>query len=325
VLTLLRSAGCIQRASPDKPFAAVSRYLLRSFLMPTITREWLDHIERNPTLAEFAACKPRILVKLQRPYLNRRHDARSRLDLLVAHYHFVHIHLPRDLIRDLISPHGRELALFSGRLGRCYALRLSSTDRFDREGEMLLSIECAATHRRIACLAFSVCGNWPSRQLEIGCLQGAAGIESRELTRETTRDLHGVRPKNLLLDAIYALADAWRISRIHAVSNESRIYGPDGCDTGDRAVFADYDAFWRELGGTMAAGHFVLPPALSHKGVDEVPSSRRAEYRRRKELREGIASRVCGSLATIHNEVQPQRTIDIATNAANLSTSAFAG
>lgn len=296
MIGLLRSSAAVRRAFPGKALIATTKYLLRGSLTPWVTREWLAAIERNPALAAFVEKKPRMLLKPQRPYLNRTYDARARLDSLLAHYRFVDACLPDDLIGDLAAPHGRGVAYFTGGDGDGYTLRLCGTDRFDREGELLLCLERDLGRQRIGCLAFTVTGEEPARRLEIGCLQGAESGEGRELTRRATRDFHGVRPKNILLDAAYALASGWNIYRLEAVDNAARIYG-NGL-YGENSVFADYDAFWRELGGLSAsAGRFQLPRALSHRTPEDVPSRRRAEYRRRAALRETLALQIHARLA----------------------------
>lgn len=47
---------------------------------------------------------------------------------------------------------------------------------------------------------------------------------------------------------------------------------------------ADYDGFWRESGGVEVDGRFVLPLLPYHRDISEVPSKRRAEFRRRQTL-----------------------------------------
>jgi uncharacterized protein VirK/YbjX len=63
---------------------------------------------------------------------------------------------------------------------------------------------------------------------------------------------------------------------------------------GRRRFHADYDAFWRELGGVEAAdGWFLMPTTLPHRAEADVPSKHRALARRRNELR-GQAEQMLG-------------------------------
>ncbi len=286
----LYASASVWRACPGNSLLATAKYVLRSCLIPQVTRDWLSSIAENPVLAHFVAHKPRMLLKLQRPYLNRSYSARQRLHSLVEHYRFVGRHFPTELIDSLARGHALAIANLvspeSGAEGNRnqYTLRLSSTDTFDREGELLLSLEQNAGRVRIACLAFTITGDDHGRRLEIGCLQGANSIDGRERVKRATKDFHGVRPKNILLHALYAVAACLGGRRITAVSNDCRVYYNRALRR--KAVFADYDSFWQEVGGEANTnGQFALPRQLACRPLSEIPSSRRAEYRRRAEVR----------------------------------------
>ncbi len=67
---------------------------------------------------------------------------------------------------------------------------------------------------------------------------------------------------------------------------------------------ADYDSVWQELGASEQPGeHYQLPVALHPRSLDEVPSQRRSEYRRRQELRQLLAAQIFESLAAASADV----------------------
>ena len=279
----------------------MTKYVLRSCMIPQVTRDWLSSIVENPILAQFVAHKPRMLLKLQRPYLNRGYRPRQRLDSLIEHYRFVGRHLPADLIDDLARGHALSIAnlaapkICAHGIRSHYTLRLSATDTFDREGELLLSLDQDAGWQRIACVVFTITGGDHDRRLEIGCLQGASTADGRDRVKRATKDLHGVRPKNIVLHALYAVAAFWGVRRIVAIGNDCRVFNNRGL--GPKVVFADYDGFWREVGGEAdAAGQFALPEQLSSRPLSEIHSSRRAEYRRRDEVRASLEQQIFDNL-----------------------------
>lgn len=294
-------------------------------MLPVVTRDWFAEIDKNAVLAHFVLHKPRLLLKLQRPYLNRHYRPRARLNALVAHYEFLARTLSNELIDRLANGDGLCLARVATAGGRDYNLRLSGTDTFDREGELLLTLEQDVGRQRVACIAFSVTHKDGRPQLEIGCLQGATVQAGKELIKQSTKDLHGLRPKNLLLDALYALAQSWGIPWIVAIDNGNRIYRSGNADSNQ--VFADYDCFWRELGGVQGKnGQFLLPAQLVHRPPAAVASSRRAEYRRRQDLRESVTRQLWIQLALtvrpvmLHNNEQ-HGAPDMAIHAPNLGNS----
>ena len=74
--------------------------------------------------------------------------------------------------------------------------------------------------------------------------------------------------------------------QILAVSNHTHIYRSWRYRLSKRSVFlADYDAFWREMGGEPGQeGHFLLPLTTLRRPLAEIASKKRAEYRRRYAL-----------------------------------------
>lgn len=59
---------------------------------------------------------------------------------------------------------------------------------------------------------------------------------------------------------------------------------------------ADYDGFWRELGGVEAEGRFLLPLRPNHRDISEVPSNRRAAFRRRQTLIAELLAQIDGAV-----------------------------
>lgn len=238
----------------------------------------------------------RLLQKPLRPYLNHAYPASSRLAALLGHYRQSR-HIPalatETARRNLLA--GWRLAEFVGKSGAHYVLNLSHTDRFDREGELLLTLEQHCTRQRIAVVAFSL-HDRAGGGLDIGCLQGAEKHAGAAFIRTVTRDFHGMRPKNLLMFALYDLAACWQIGHIRAIDNTHRIYHRVRRFLRTSHVLsADYDSFWRELGGEASPdnnGWFHLPQHLHQRTIEETPSKHRAEHRRRLALRTTIDTQI---------------------------------
>ena len=117
--------------------------------------------------------------------------------------------------------------------------------------------------------------------IAIGCIQGPDGPNSKDLVRDLTRNMHGMRPKQLMLSLAYAFARQLGIERILAVANAAHPLRRV------REKFqADYDAFWLEQKGrNVGDGWFMLPEALSRKSELEVSSHHRSAFRRREAMR----------------------------------------
>ena len=120
--------------------------------------------------------------------------------------------------------------------------------------------------------------------MRIGCLQGPRGEESLRRVREATRDLHGMRPKFLMMRLARQLAWEHGCRTMILVGNDNRTVHHSAKKHG--RLMADYDSVWQELGAQARRdGDFELPcenmPPLM---LDEIASKKRSEARKRHEL-----------------------------------------
>ena len=117
--------------------------------------------------------------------------------------------------------------------------------------------------------------------LFIGAIQGANTANATELIKETTKFAERYRTKNLALYMLRAVARSLNISDIYAVSNAG-YYANNHIRT-DRKLKTDFGVFWAETGGEETADKrfYKLPPVEPRKTVEEIPTRKRAVYRRR--------------------------------------------
>ena len=117
--------------------------------------------------------------------------------------------------------------------------------------------------------------------LYIGAIQGANTDNATELIKETTKLSFRYRTKNLILYMLRAFARAVGVRRIYAVSNYG--YYANNHVRRDRKLKTDFGAFWQEAGGeaTDDARFYELPLVEPRKTMEEVPTRKRAVYRRR--------------------------------------------
>jgi uncharacterized protein VirK/YbjX len=156
-----------------------------------------------------------------------------------------------------------------------------------REGMLALSLFCGE-HRAYS-LAFSLYRE-PRGGIGafIGGLQGRNTDDALERYKELTKCFHGMRPRDLLLETLRMIAPALRAQRILAVAEDHR-YVRHRYFGGGKADHADYDAVWVERGGKRVdASCFELPLPVSLRCLEEVPSKKRAQYRRRNEMLERL-------------------------------------
>lgn len=115
----------------------------------------------------------------------------------------------------------------------------------------------------------------------IGAMQGPNVDESRDAIKRMTKWAHGYRTKNLILYMTQAVARALRLKKIYAVSNYG--YYANNHVRADRKLKTNFGDFWLEAGGkeTEDKRFYELPLVEHRKTMDEVPTRKRAVYRRR--------------------------------------------
>lgn len=161
-----------------------------------------------------------------------------------------------------------------------------------KEGEWLLCLHPLENETPLYSISLSLRLARPGddRVLFIGGLQGPAGDNAREIVRQLTRQCYGIRPRNLLLDVTRAIAKTSGCVRLDLVSSQSHIYNHR---RKRKKLFFDYDQFAREESGTPTDdATWALPLKNVARDITEIPSKKRAEYRRKQALLDEITTSV---------------------------------
>ena len=156
---------------------------------------------------------------------------------------------------------------------------------------MLLGDE--ALYQIIFWLGYDAAGE---ESLFIGAMQGPNMAHAREIVKEATKRAHRYRTKNLILYMTQAVARALALKHIYAVSNEG--YYANNHVRRDRKLKTDFGAFWEEAGGhvTKDARFYELPLTESRKTMEEVPTRKRAVYRRRFAFQDDVDAQIAAAM-----------------------------
>ncbi|WP_019464455.1 VirK/YbjX family protein [Dyella japonica] len=253
-----------------------AKYVVRALGMPLRHHGYLSFLGSHPLLRACLACDPRLQERHQHRFVNRRWHREDRLQALKAHYRLLLERWSAELFEAVYVQGRATLGALTLKDGSEVRLHLRPPAHMTCEGE--LAIELTDAHDRT--LYRLVMTLIDDDTLAIGCIQGPAGVHGRETVRELTRNMHGMRPKQLMLVLAYAFAGQCGLRRILAVGNAAHPL------LGRSRMFSDYDAYWLEQGGVLVEdGWFLLPASLHHRTEVEVESKRRALFRRRAELR----------------------------------------
>jgi uncharacterized protein VirK/YbjX len=185
------------------------------------------------------------------------------------------------------------LAEAEGRSGLRYQIQLRTVTMFDREGELVLQL--TQDDKALYTVAFTVAPRDGRPAVSVGCVQGGKTEDAREAIRTATRELHGIRPKQLMATLVRQLGHEYGCARMLMVSNRNRVIYKA---IRNGRVLADYDQLWEEMGAQQRPdGDWELDCApVAAPDLGSIPSKKRSEARKRHELVSRLANDVCAAL-----------------------------
>lgn len=224
----------------------------------------------------------RFLEKPFRPYIVKNSPAIDRSALVVDHYNTVSELVSPDLMKQIYTD-AKGLTLMTFEIEDIlYTVRLVYEARYQKEGDMSLVLH-SQEDGNFYTLSFTLGHENGARSIMIGGLQGPRSNEtSNEKIKKLTRKLYGQRPKSLMVSLLDLLAQIWGVETILAVKTQSHTYAAKRYSKG--RIKTDYDALWKELGGTEYDRNFYsLPVNAPRRDLDGMSRSKRSMYRRRYE------------------------------------------
>ncbi|WP_273654920.1 DUF535 family protein [Caballeronia novacaledonica] len=300
-MSLFEACNLLARAIPKRTPHDIfrrARVLMYAMLNPSAARIWLKALTTNPLLADIVVRNRRYLERPFHCFAQADISAYARAELLCGHFPVVQELFGEDLTRRVYLNSEYVTLASTGR----YSLVVSEPVRCWREGLLTVAWRDELEHVDLAwaTISFEMHSGSGKRGALIGGLQGPAGGD-RERVREATRACHGLRPKAAVMEAVGELCRMARVDALAGVSKKTHVSAATAIQ-----FTADYDGFWRELGGVEADGRFLLPLRQWHRDISEVPSNRRAAFRRRQAL-------IADLLAQIGGTVHEGLTADVST------------
>jgi len=259
-------------------------------------RKWYD-ISDNPLLTLALKRYPLMSGAIYWPYINHTWPMEHRLAAIDQHFRMLG---GSAAIIANATFEEVELALLEEKYAGL-RLVLDKTAWFLREGEIVLNL--FVNNQRIYSIAFTLGVDADQPVVFVGALQGSNSDAAQGMYRDITHALHGMRPRDFLIVALKMLCLELGIQRIWAVSSDHRQHNsPYFGNSHKEKVLATYNEVWLEHGGTeLGNGFFEIPVIIRRKDMSEVPTRKRATYRRRYQMLDKLALDIKSSFAQ-HSE-----------------------
>ena len=256
------------------------KYLWRLALTWNVRGRLLREFDGHAMAQALFRAQPRAFYPVMNHLIDRRMSAQARLRTTLASLRTVSHSVGDDAnVRGLLT-HG--LTLLEMADGTRVVLSLN--DVSFHEGLWQVGL-IGADGVRLYSIGF---GFTDAQTLLMGNVQGPSlKDDGLDRIRDVTHAAHGMRPPHLLVHALRVLAAQWGATRLQGIDPEHHVKGRWNL-RGSRLRF-DYRAFWAEHEGLRdAGGNWSLPLDTALRPLEDVPTKRRAMYRRRYAMLEAL-------------------------------------
>jgi len=207
-------------------------------------------------------------------YLNKKLSKRTKLDIAYGSLIFMEKTFSAAIMPQLynVTEFGLTVASVPLKNGTSIDVKLLASP-FQEEGELMLLM--LLDNRRIYSLCFSCTADG---RAYIGGIQGGKDVTGDEI-KVLTKELYGIRPKNLIITLLYGFLQHCNIKEIYAVDSNFHVKSDK--------VMTNYAALWLEVGGEQhRRGWYKLPSQEIKKSLEEVKSKHRSQFIKRESLKE---------------------------------------
>ena len=283
---LFFAASYAREGTPPIAFRRVLTHWVRCALHLGTFRGWMGDTS-NPSLQEALALRPSIVTCVVHPYLHSAWPAQRKLAVVAGHHALIRGHLA--FLRATAS---RAIQLAD--LGEGLRIQVEAPGKFEHEGQLVIGLVQDELHLFSLAFTFGQAGG--KRVAFVGAIQGLHSPDALDTYRALTHRMQGLRPRDLLVTAFRAFCLALGFRTILAVSDRERVSGNRYFESRSQ-VFASYDTAWLENGGIASDdGFFELGALVTHRSAEDIPSRKRAQYRRRYALVADLSAQIARSL-----------------------------
>lgn len=262
-------------------------FLARCLLNPRKMNRLEKFFSSTKILREVAENFPFVYEQATRAFFYHKSKFDERINLIENHMNFLQNNFSEDFLRRIYR--GERIEVWKKNIENLGDMRLLICIEPGQRKEGLLSAMLRMNDDfPIYQIIFWIAEN----NLYIGAMQGPNVDNAKDIIKIITKKSHAYRTKNLILYATQAIARAMNLKKIFAVTNFG--YYANNHIRRDRKLKTSFSDFWAECGGSPTDDErfFELPMIEARKTFEEIPTHKRAVYRKRFEMLDEIDSAV---------------------------------
>ena len=257
----------------------------------------IKFFEGNELLHKISETFPYVYEQPTRAFFYHKSTFDERIKLMTEHMTFLQNTLKSETILDLYND--KTLKLWEMELGgelKSMELVMRMEPGQRKEGlasVMLLLPDGESIYQIMFWIAKDKADDWA---MWIGAMQGPNMPNAKDVIKQITKKCHAYRTKNLILYAVQAVSRNLGLKKIYAVTNAG--YYANNHFRVDRKLKTSFSDFWIEAGGTHTDDERfdLLPLTETRKSAEEIPSHKRALYRRRFALLDSVDKSIESSM-----------------------------
>lgn len=264
---------------PLKKLRTVLRYYISRLICQSNSNQFLTFLQENPIWQPLFQQKLHNFHSLLFKFADNRFSAFLRRKTLETTFLQMQNKLGSEKCQQLLE----QKQILLSQLDEDFSLYLQQYDLDPFEGFFSLSLR-NQKNQRLYDIVFVFLN---SEEMLATCIQGPSGEHAQEWVKKLTKQLHGIRPMYLLLNALRLVCQQFHCQLLGIPSNhqvKKRWYG-------HQRTFFDYDEFWRDNGANLQH-YWQIPLIASKKSLDEIPSKKRSMYRKRYEMLNDLANSI---------------------------------
>ena len=242
--------------------------------------------QQNDWRRELAEIYPFVYEQPQRAFFYNKSTFRERAALIQEHFSFLETALKPDILLEIYREKNQVL-WENEHEGEPLRLVLYYEAGQRKEGLLSVTLRLGeqALYQMIFWIQKNPKGEWSAY---IGAMQGPNMDNAKDVIKKITKQCHSYRTKNLILHAMQEVAKTLGLKHLYAVTNDG--YYAMNHVRRDRKLKTNFSDFWAESGGTPCEDKrfYELPLTEYRKSMEEVPTRKRANYRRRYMLMDEI-------------------------------------
>lgn len=260
-----------------------------------VARSWLNYgrmkkidafYQQNKLRQDLAEIYPFVYEQPQRAFFYNKSNFSERMRLLQEHFTFLEQKLRPEVLLDIYREND-QILWENEHEGEPLRLVIYYEPGQRKEGLLSVILRLGKTplYQMIFWLQKNKQQEWSAY---IGAMQGPNMENAKDVIKKITKQCHAYRTKNLILHATQEVVRGLGIKHLYAVTNYG--YYANNHVRMDRKLKTDFSKFWQESGGTACEDErfYELPLVEYRKTMDEVPTRKRAVYRRRFALLDEI-------------------------------------